>query len=605
MSTASAKQQVIQKIKENTNILVTVSRDPSVDELSAALGLTLFLNELGKHATAVFSGKIPPAINFLEPDKTFEDTADSLRDFIIALDKDKADHLRYKIVDDAVVKIFITPYRTTITEADLEFSQGDYNIELVLALNVEDSNHLDEALTAHGKILHSADVVTVTARDIKSSLGAIDWHERNASGVSEMLLELVDELKTVKATLDEQMANAFMTGIVAVTNRFSNNLTSPRVMTAAADLMAAGANQQLIAAKLVEAEELEAPVDEHDEPEDANTPDESPDAEEAEVDNTKLSISRSSRKQSPNKSDKELPKPDDGTLEISHQKRGDLDEVARRTQAEAQDEAARAAESYLEKQLAKSTPEETVESEEPAKLLEPEYSLPAIKPLGSPQSMKDELPEPSVGGTFNASTGQAAEDKKREAESGRNRTILNHGQPGSSQGGFSDSPINATVARHDDEPKSVDPFAETNNNMQSNRSISPLGGASTIAGHNGDVMAALSEDTSKVLGTQSLGQPTHEAVSEALAAVPNVPDPLAANSAPGAPTLAEIESSAKNIAGLPPMPDFSTLPELPPAFPPAPAVSPAVPSVPAATPPAVNNTNSEFNPTQFQIPGQN
>lgn len=602
MSTASAKQQVIQKIKENTNILVTVSRDPSVDELSAALGLTLFLNELGKHATAVFSGKIPPAINFLEPDKTFEDTADSLRDFIIALDKEKADHLRYKIVDDAVVKIFITPYRTTITEADLEFSQGDYNIELVLALNVEDSNHLDEALTAHGKILHSADVVTVTARDIKSSLGAIDWHERNASGVSEMLLELVDELKTVKATLDEQMANAFMTGIVAVTNRFSNNLTSPRVMTAAADLMAAGANQQLIAAKLVEAEELEAPVDE---PEDGGDSSELSDAEEAEVDNTKLSISRSSRRQ-PKQADKDLPKPDDGTLEISHQKRGDLDEVARRTQAEAQDEAARAAESYLEKQLAKSTPEEPVESEEPAKLPEPEYSLPAIKPLSGPQSPKDELPEPSVGGTFNASTEQAAEDKKREAESGRNRTILNHGRPGTSQGGFSDSPINATVARHDDEPKSVDPFAETNNNLQDNRFISPLGEASAIAGHNGDVMAALSEDTSKVLGTnQSLGQSTHEAVSEALAAVPNVPDPLAANSAPGTPTLAEIESSAKNIAGLPPMPDFSTLPELPPAFPPAPAISPTVPSVPAATPSVVNTTNSEFNPTQFQIPGQN
>ena len=214
------------------------------------------------------------------------------------------------------------------------------------------------------------------------------------------------------------------------------------------------------------------------------------------------------------------------------------------------------------------------------------------------------MPEPSVGGTFNASTEQAAEDKKREAESGRNRTILNHGQPGSSQGGFSDSPINATVARHDDEPKSVDPFAEMNNNLQSNRPISPLGEASVIAGHNGDVMAALSEDTSKVLGTnQSLGQPTHEAVSEALAAVPNVPDPLAVN--PGTPTLAEIESSAKNIAGLPPMPDFSTLPELPPAFPPAPAVSPNTPPTPASAPPVVNTTNSEFNPTQFQIPGQN
>ena len=74
MSNGSAKQKVIQSIKDVTNILVTVSSSPSVDELSAALGLTIFLNKLGKHATAVFSGDIPPAITFLNPDKTFEQT---------------------------------------------------------------------------------------------------------------------------------------------------------------------------------------------------------------------------------------------------------------------------------------------------------------------------------------------------------------------------------------------------------------------------------------------------------------------------------------------------------------------------------------------------
>ena len=221
MSNGSAKQKVIQSIKDVTNILVTVSSSPSVDELSAALGLTIFLNKLGKHATAVFSGDIPPAITFLNPDKTFEQTADSLRDFIIALDKEKADHLRYKVVDDAV-KIFITPYRTTITDKDLEFSQGDYNVELVLALNVENSESIDTALTAHGKILHDATVVAITAGDVKSGLGSVDWHESNASGVSEMVVELLDDLKTPKVTLDEQMATALLTGIVAVTERFSN-----------------------------------------------------------------------------------------------------------------------------------------------------------------------------------------------------------------------------------------------------------------------------------------------------------------------------------------------------------------------------------------------
>src|SRR6187402_2073871 len=97
MDDIKARQQVVDKIKKATNILVTVSNDPSVDALSAALALTLLVDKLDKHGTAVFSGIIPPAIGFLEPEKTFERTTDSLRDFIIALDKEKADHLRYKV----------------------------------------------------------------------------------------------------------------------------------------------------------------------------------------------------------------------------------------------------------------------------------------------------------------------------------------------------------------------------------------------------------------------------------------------------------------------------------------------------------------------------
>src|SRR3990167_5071269 len=119
---ANARQQIVEKIRQSANILVTVGSNPSVDELSAALGLTAMINGLNKHATAVVSGTIPPAIEFLEPGKTFENTVDSLRDFIIALDKEKADHLRYKVEGD-VVKIFITPYRTTISQDDLQFSQ--------------------------------------------------------------------------------------------------------------------------------------------------------------------------------------------------------------------------------------------------------------------------------------------------------------------------------------------------------------------------------------------------------------------------------------------------------------------------------------------------
>ena len=250
-----ARQQIVEAIKANTNILVTVSDSPSVDELSAALGLTILLNKIDKRATSIFSGTIPPAITFLDPEKTLEGTVDSLRDFIIALDKEKADHLRYK-VDGDVVKIFITPYRTTLTEKDLQFSQGDYNVELVIALNVKDQDHLDKALSAHGRILHDATVTTISVGSNPSSLGSIDWRDAASSSLCEMLVGLSEALKEEQPIMDDQIATAFLTGIVSATDRFSNNLTSSRVMTMAAQLMAAGANQQLIAAKLQEGHDI-------------------------------------------------------------------------------------------------------------------------------------------------------------------------------------------------------------------------------------------------------------------------------------------------------------------------------------------------------------
>ena len=259
MADASALKQITDKIKDSSNILITVNTNPSVDELSAALAITLFINKLNKHATAVFSGAVPPAIEFLQPEKTFENTVDSLRDFIIALDKEKADHLRYKVVDD-MVKIFITPYRTTINDKDLEFSQGDYNVEVVLAIGVQNEKDLDRALESHGRILHDATVAAISLGE-PTKLGGIEWNDASASSYGELLFQIADGLKQDKNMLDEQIATAFLTSIVAATERFSNAKTTSKAMTIAAQLMSAGANQQLIATKLEsESEPSEAPA---------------------------------------------------------------------------------------------------------------------------------------------------------------------------------------------------------------------------------------------------------------------------------------------------------------------------------------------------------
>lgn len=283
------KQQILEKLNAANNILVTVSRNPSVDQLAACIGLTLLLNKLDKHATAVFSGEVPSTIEFLKPDETIEKNTDSLRDFIIALDKSKADKLRYK-VEDTVVKIFITPYRTSIDADDLNFSQGDFNVDVVLAIGVHQQADLDEAITAHGRILHDAVVMCINNTP-NGELGSVNWLGTGASSLSELSADLAQSFEG--KLLDEQISTALLTGIVAETDRFRNDKTTATTMSISAELMKAGANQQLVAAKLDHEVAQQKP---------AETP--ANDDDHATDDNDDKA---------------EPPKPKDGTLEITHQ----------------------------------------------------------------------------------------------------------------------------------------------------------------------------------------------------------------------------------------------------------------------------------------------
>jgi nanoRNase/pAp phosphatase (c-di-AMP/oligoRNAs hydrolase) len=294
----SAQNQLVEKLHSATNILVTVSRNPSVDQLSACVGLTLLLNKFGKHATAVFSGEVPSTMEFLEPESTLEKTTDSLRDFIIALDKSKADKLRYK-VEDEMVRIFITPYRTSISQNDLIFSQGDFNVDVVIALGVQHQEDLDEAITNHGRILHDAVVSSINTHG-GESLGSINWTDTVASSLSELVYDLGIALN--KELLDGQIATALLTGIVAETARFSNEKTTPQTMNVSAALMAAGANQQLVASKLEEPTPVSLAVD-----------------------------SQSATGVEPEAIDAETPaadKPEPGTLEIEHEPESEPEEAA-------------------------------------------------------------------------------------------------------------------------------------------------------------------------------------------------------------------------------------------------------------------------------------
>lgn len=595
MDEIKAKQQVIEKIKEASKILVTVSDNPTVDALSAALGLTLLLDKQEKYATAIFSGETPPAIAFLEPQKTFDDTTDSLRDFIIALNKEKADHLRYKVEGDSV-KIFITPYKTTISQDDLDFSQGDYNVELVIALGVDNQDHLDGALENHGQILHDAAIITMTSGDQTSDLGGVDWHDSQSSSLSEMVAGLAEALKDdkKKSLLDAPIATALLTGIVAETDRFSNAHTTSRSMTVAASLMAAGADQQLIATELQNSHEIGVGA--------TPTGSDDTDDSEVEVDNSAGDGGMTIKK--------------DG-LSISHEGET-LADLDRRVRGEkkakekvteeveaAQEEAAE------EEQQEEGATEPVVKSVADA----PVVSAPAAS---AAYAAEDDTIEPTLGGTLNATTEQAAEDARRAAENDQNKTILSHSYLGSEAPaapsvvpdgpeGFPGTPPTAPGSVGvNDAPSSVEEvhsaYAMDDEPVVSDVEPSPA-------------------PPSLAIGGERVIQPLSDAAVSAAAP--------AFNPIPPAPPAPEPGPADLGLPLPPPLPDFSQVATPPPAIPlpptqqpeilgdilaPEPPVTPGVSDASIAPPfeqpapglPPLDQAQppASTDPAQFKIPGQ-
>lgn len=245
-----AVSKVAEKIQHATNILIALSKDPNVDEISAAIALAFVLDQQKKHVTAIYSGQTPNALEFLRPEETFQKDISGLQDFIIALNKSKADHLIYQVEGD-YVKILITPYKGQIKKEDLEYSYSDYNVDLVIVFNVNSGSEIDSALSEYGRIMHDAMAINITS-SVPGRFADLEWSDPSKSSVCEMVYDLLSELEIDNTP--QEVATALLTGILSATERFSNNRTKPTTMAIASKLMEAGADQQLISSNILKAE---------------------------------------------------------------------------------------------------------------------------------------------------------------------------------------------------------------------------------------------------------------------------------------------------------------------------------------------------------------
>jgi hypothetical protein len=391
----------------------------------------------------------------------------------------------------------------------------------------------------------------------------------------------------------------------------------------AAQLMAAGANQQLIATKLEEGHELIKP--------------------------TQPKNGDGSMPMTEGTSQKVAPDTAKGEMHIDHE---DDEPVPQNESHTSKDEETLANELH---RVAPATPNLSVGDLQKdlaaANEQLDEASDATLKAKGSDWREKDTVREPSFGGTLNATTDAAAEDKLREERSRRNHVLLSHSSPAAHD---APSPINGVMGEGN-EPVSVDPFSEPMHPDLSMPSYEPtpmqpheetpppeppkpeplpepkleiapeppklsepapdeptLGSVSDANVSSPHVPNLLDlEDKAhegKIVDENSTLSDARAAVDAALNGAPYQPERMESAGATSFPEIHHEELHQDNVSSPlpppPPLPDFSTLPPDPREQshdqPPVGSTEPTPPPMPPqpVTPPEAND------PTQFRLPGQ-
>ncbi len=243
------KQQTTEQIRAAEKILILTHFNPDGDALGALLALYLILKKLDKDVTAVVPETVPATFSFMPNIGEVHNSYSGTKDFIITIDtrKTSVDRLGYKhIPEENKLNIVITPHSGTFRREDVTFSYGSFKYDLIIVLDSSDLERLGPLYEGQNALFYETPVINIDHHAGNDFFGKINWVDLTATSTSEILVSLIESLAREKPLLDEDIATALLTGIITDTGSFQNANTTPKSLTVAAQLVAAGGRQQEI-----------------------------------------------------------------------------------------------------------------------------------------------------------------------------------------------------------------------------------------------------------------------------------------------------------------------------------------------------------------------
>lgn len=243
-------RQFLEAIERSRHALVTCRSAWTTDAVASALALKRILEKRGKKADVVVENFNPPAaLGFLPGIKDIKPEFRQLRRFTIELDISKiaVDELAYDH-DGQKLRIHVAPKSGMYEAGHVTTAPGAFKYDLIVTLDTPDYASLGKLYRDHTELFFAHPTVNIDHDPGNEHYGNVNLVDLTATSTAEIVYRQF--LGADAPFLDEDTATLLLAGMMAKTKSFRGAAVTPRTLSTAAELMAAGARRDQIVDQL-------------------------------------------------------------------------------------------------------------------------------------------------------------------------------------------------------------------------------------------------------------------------------------------------------------------------------------------------------------------
>jgi phosphoesterase RecJ-like protein len=203
------------------------------------------LEGLGKKTSVVISDPIPSSLSFLPNISDIKKTVEGSNDLVLKVNIENIDIEKIATnTDGKTLDIVLTPQGGKLEVGDVKVESCKPAYDAIIVLDTPDVDKIDKIYDDFTELFFETPVVNIDHHAGNEYFGTVNLVDLTATSTAEILVSIFEALG--KSKPDEDTATLLLAGITADTASFKNTNTTPKTLTVAAQLLAAGAHQQEI-----------------------------------------------------------------------------------------------------------------------------------------------------------------------------------------------------------------------------------------------------------------------------------------------------------------------------------------------------------------------